>query len=235
MFYMRRKFVSRIGARDNGRALSNLFLWMPLFVLFGFAGRSAAAGHDVQNPPVNAPGSGLPFAIADFDGDLRPDLASIQNWSNSSGTTDYWIQLQLSAVGRQAIRLVAPAGGLRIEARDVNGDHAVDLVLTTAWFNQPVAVLLNNGRGSFSQVEPTRFPGAFNESKTNWDSASNQLIDACGLPTQSQSSLYSEETNSLRRRSSAGSIPLSSTGFLVSLLLIFHAGRAPPSKVPLHS
>ena len=28
-----------------------------------------------------------------------------------------------------------PSGGLLIEARDVNGDHSVDLILSTAWLS----------------------------------------------------------------------------------------------------
>jgi hypothetical protein len=232
MFNMRRQLIRRIRVMDNRRALSNLFLWMPLLVFFGCAGGSAAAHPAVQNPPINAPGAGLPFAIADFDGDLRPDLASIQNGYNNSGTTDYWIQLQLSTVGRQAIRLVAPSGGLRIEARDVNGDHALDLVLTTAWFNQPVAVLLNNGRGIFSQVEPSAFPGAFSKSRTNWVSAWMQAIDIVGVPPQSRASLCLEPKAALHRKSPASSISTSNEGLLVSRFLTSHAGRAPPSEVP---
>jgi hypothetical protein len=232
MFCMKRTVVRKIGTRANRRGLSNLFLWMPLFVFFGFASGSAAAHPAVQNPPINAAGPGLPFAIADFDGDLRPDFASIQNESNNSGTTDYWIQLQLSAVGRQAIRLVAPSGGLRIEARDVNGDHALDLVLTTAWLNQPVAVLLNNGRGSFSQVEPSAFPGAFSESATNWVPASIQSIDAVGISPQSRTGSCLEARGLLDRKSPASSISSSSMRLLVTLLLTAQAGRAPPSVVP---
>src|ERR1700730_12864341 len=179
--------------RGSRRALRNLFLWLSLLLLFGLAWGSRAEAADIQQSgPVTLVGPGPQFAIADFDGDVRPDLASIQAGSNSSGTTDYWIQLQLTAAGRQSFRLVAPAGGLWIEARDVNGDHAVDLVLGTAWFNQPVAIFLNNGHGSFSRVEPAAFPGAFSECKTIGGSASNQAIDAVGVPPQSRAGTCSE-------------------------------------------
>lgn len=230
---MRRKFVRRIGARDNCRALRDLFLLISLSVLFGLAGRSTAGAADIQNGPVTSVGPGPQFAIADFDGDLRPDLASIQAGSNSSGTTNYWIQLQLSAVGRQAIRLVAPAGGLQIEARDVNGDHVVDLVLSTAWRRQPVAVLLNNGHGSFSRVEPTEFSGAFTDSTTNWSCSSNQASQAVGIPPQPRSGVCSEATNRSDARRPAESVRASNSGFLLDSFLVVYAGRAPPSEVPL--
>jgi hypothetical protein len=148
------------------------------------------------------------------------------------GSTDYWIHLQLAAGGRQSIRLVAPAGGLRIEARDVNGDHAVDLVLATAWLNEPVAILLNNGHGSFSRVEPTAFPGVFSEATTKWASATEQATDAVDVPPQSQQWLCPDARVLLHVRSPARSnVPLSA-GFLFSFLLDSHAGRAPPSEIP---
>ena len=219
--------------RGSRRAPRILFLWLSLLLLVGLAEGSRAEAADIQQRgPVTSVGPGPQFAIADFDGDVRPDLASIQAGSNSSGKTDYWIQLQLTAAGRQSFRLVAPAGGLWIEARDVNGDHAVDLVLGTAWFNQPVAIFLNNGHGSFSRVEPAAFPGAFSECKTIWGSASNQAIDAVGVPPQSRAGTYSEARGLLHGRSPTCSIPPSSSKFVVSPLLVSHAGRAPPSKIP---
>ncbi len=221
----------RTGLRDNRRALHSLFLCISLLLLFGFAGSTTAEAAENQSEPVTSVGPGPQFAIADFDGDARPDLASIQSGSNSSSTT-YWIQLQLTAGGRQSIRLVAPAGGLWIEARDVNGDHAIDLVLATAWFNQPVAILLNDGHGNFSPVKPSAFPGAFSESKTNWASASNQTTDAVGVPPQSRIWICPQAGNLLHGISQAGPIPPSHSVFFVSPFLLSHAGRAPPREVP---
>jgi hypothetical protein len=213
--------------------LRNLFRWLSLLLLLGISPSSKAGVTGIQQSvPVASFGTGPQFAIADFDGDVRPDLASIQSGVNNSGTTNYWIELQLSTVGQQAIQLFAPAGGLRIEARDVNGDHSVDLVLATAWFRRPVAILLNDGHGVFSHVEPTTFPEAFSESTTNWRSPSNRAVDAFGIPPQSQSSLCSEARYSIRRRLSVRRIALFNSGFLVSLFLISQAGRAPPSEVP---
>ena len=209
-----------------------LFRLLILWLLLGLVGSSAAAEVDVQRPLAASPGHGLPFAIADFDGDLRPDFASIQAGPNSSGSTDYWIQVQLSAAGRQSMRVVAPTGGLLIEARDVNGDHAVDLVLSTAWRRQPVAIFLNDGHGSFSRVESIAFPGAFSESTTKWTSNCEQATEAIGVPPQSGVGIWPEPSDLPHGRSRTGSIPPSSSGFLVSSFLISYAGRAPPPVVP---
>jgi hypothetical protein len=202
-----------------------------LLFFLGLVGGSAAAGVNVQIPSVTSLGSGPQFAIADFDGDFRPDFVSIQAGAIIPGGANYWIQLQLTSAGRQSIELVAPAGGLLIEARDVNGDHAVDLVLATAWFRQPVAIFLNDGHGSFSRAEPTAFPGAFSNSKTNWLSGSNLSTDTVGVPPQSGAGVRTEEKEILRYGLRAGSIQASSAGFPVHPFLVSQPGRAPPSEV----
>jgi len=201
-------------------------------IFLGLLGGRAAAGADIQNMPVTSLGPGPQFAIADFDGDLRPDLASIQAGPNSSGTTSYRINLQLTAAGPQSIGVIAPSGGLLITARDVNGDHAVDLLLTTAWFRQPVAILLNDGHGNFSRVEPIVFPGAFEESEINRASTAGQATDILGIPAQSPTAGCAKARVLPHIRSQADSVSPSSAGFLLSSFLVSHAGRAPPFEVP---
>jgi len=229
---IRLKFGRRADLRDNPRALRSFFLLISLMFLFGLSGRTTMEAADIQGGPVSSVTAGPQFAIADFDGDSRPDLASIQVGQDTSGRSSYWIQLQLSKLGRQSIQLFAPAGGLVIEARDVNGDHAIDLVLATAWFRQPVAILLNDGHGRFSRVEPTAFPGAFSESKTNWVCVTNLATDAVDVPPASGAGICSKEKDSPHDRSPAGLIPPTSAGFPVSLFVVSRAGRAPPSEVP---
>lgn len=210
-----------------------LFLWISLLLLGGLPSAGTAAAAEIQNAPVTSIGPGPQFAIADFDGDLHPDLASIQagQTAASAGTSTYWIQLRLSAVGPQSIRLVAPAGGLRIEARDVNGDSAMDLVVATAWLRQPVAILLNDGHGGFSQVEPAAFPAAFSESTTNLATASNQAADAVAVPPPSRPGDAVETAASPHLVWRAGPVSPFSAAFFATPFLISHAGRAPPSSM----
>jgi hypothetical protein len=101
------------------------------------------------------------FAIADYDGDRRPDLATVQAGQIGSPDTRYWIGFQLSSGPRQTLGITAPTGGLKITSRDVNGDDFLDVIVTTAWTNRPVAVLLNDGHGNFTQFSPAAFPSAF--------------------------------------------------------------------------
>jgi hypothetical protein len=146
---------------------------------FAFAGRPAA--------PTSA-GPGVPFAVADFDGDSNLDYASIQTGRIGASSEDYWVRLRLSASGRRYIRVAAPKGGLRIEAHDVNGDNAVDLVFATAWLNQPVAILLNDGHGNFSEVDPSAYPQLLQQRSRSWRYAAEHDCSTAGLPQEPPSS-----------------------------------------------
>lgn len=146
----------------------------------------AVLSAEVQQQPVPAAAPGLPFAIADFDGDLNPDLASVHVGSSDSTHGVYSIQFELTTLGRQSIRLVAPVGGLQLLARDVNGDHAIDLVVMTADLGQPVAVYLNDGHGGFSQSDKSVFLGAFGNSAQNIASPSERLSGYLDFPPQTR-------------------------------------------------
>jgi hypothetical protein len=226
-----RKSDLRTNLPDYVRPRRRLIFWAFLLLLCGLAGSSTASAGGNQNGPITSPGPGLPFAIADFDGDRRPDVANVRAGNNASGASTYWIQLQLSAAGRQSIQLDAPSGGLLIEARDVNGDNAVDLVLTTAWFRQPVAVLLNDGHGKFFRAAPASFPGAFIGCSTNWLPATIPMANILGIPPESGTGIGAEEAEIPHDRSLTGLIPPSSAGFPTDPFLISSAGRAPPSEV----
>jgi hypothetical protein len=220
-----------LGRRCYGFA--SVWLMCGLLCLVSVAAPTApgATGTGVQYAPLTSVGPSLSFTLADFDGDLRPDLADIQVGRSDVSLTDYWIHLQLSTAGHQTILVVAPSGGLQIAARDVNGDHALDLVLTTTWLRQPVAILLNDGHGGFSRVDPTVFPGVFSESKTSWDLYTHEAPDALGVPPESRVGICSAGIRLPHGGPRVGGIPPSNCGFPLNLFLISHQGRAPPSKV----
>lgn len=200
-----------------------------LFLGAFFAGWAAAAS--VPSTPASSLGSNLSFSVADFDGDAKPDLASVQTGKSGSAHADYWIQLQLSAVGRQTFQIFAPEGGLQIVARDVNGDHALDLVLTTTWLRQPVAILLNDGHGNFSRVEPAAIPEAFSESKTRWGSKTDHLIAGVGVPAQSREDLCSNAGPFLHLLPQSRFVISVDSRFGIGSFLISQLARAPPLEV----
>jgi hypothetical protein len=205
--------------------------FLPLILLAGTMAGNAAATDAPRSSTVSI-GPGLQFAVADLDGDHRPDLVGVQAGQSSVSRTNYWIQLQLSAAGRQTILLVAPSGGLQIAARDVNGDQIPDLILTATWLRQPVAIFINDGHGTFTRAEPSAFPEAFREPLSNWDSTTDQITDSLGVPPSSSAGFYEATTRSPHALPRAGAVAPSSRGFLPSPFLVSSLGRAPPSAVP---
>jgi hypothetical protein len=222
-----RKSGLRFDPSNMRQPLRMLFFLVLLLSFSAAANTAKAAG--IQNGATLSSGPDLTIAIADFDGDRRLDLASVRTGDNASGSSTYWIQFQFSASGRESVQLVAPAGGLGIEARDVNGDHTVDLIFTTAWLRQPVAILLNDGHGGFSRVEPAAFPAAFNESGTNWAAGARLRADFVALPPQSRIGIDHANNPPLHQGSLAGKIVLSTPEFPAAPVLFFSGGRAPPS------
>jgi hypothetical protein len=197
-----------------------------LLVLFGSLFVSTVAR--TENWPAALPRFGPTFAIADFDGDLRPDLASIQWGSNSSSLTNYWIQLQFSTGGRQSIQVAGPAGGLRIAARDVNQDHVPDLVVSSAWQEKPLAIFLNDGRGVFHKVDPSAFPKAADQFETILDSSPPQLTETLAAPPRPLVGRFSQARCVPDSRGAAGGVPRANSRYILSPFLVSFPGRAPP-------
>jgi hypothetical protein len=107
------------------------------------------------------------IAIADFDGDLQPDVATVESGSVAALRASYRIRFELSRGTEQSIGVVAAAGGLQIWPQDVNGDNFPDLMISSKWLHEPVAILLNDGHGNFTVAAPGTFPQAKWGNETN--------------------------------------------------------------------
>jgi hypothetical protein len=182
-----------------------------------------------RNCPRHEAGIVPQFTIEDFDGDSRPDIAIVSEGRSGSAADHYRIRFQLSSGGSQNIDLTAPVGGLDISSRDVNGDDFLDVVVTTAATNRPVAVLLNDGAGNFTASDPSAFPGAFRKSSNFWRALAEELPEA-------SPALYSRFFSSdLDASNETFSIPVETQVFARrSNRLVAHdvevscLGRAPP-------
>jgi hypothetical protein len=209
-------------------AISAVFAF--LCVILGFAACGNAASTGPQSWPVSSAQATSQFAIADFDGDRRPDLATVQVGQSSSWETHYWIAFQLSRGSRQILGITAPTGGLQVTSRDVNGDSFLDVVVTTAWTNRPVAVLLNDGQGNFRASSPSAFPGAFTTSENSWATTTNKLKDATAvLLSRNPTGNCSESSRFSSPRNVTGLLVLRTSRNSLSSAVISFLGRAPPS------
>ena len=91
-------------------------------------------------------------AVADLDGDHLPDLASGIKTGHTSEGYSYRVDLDLTGnPDRKSFSVLSQEpNGLNIQAIDVDGDHDLDLVITSRWSMQPIGVWINDGRGSFT-------------------------------------------------------------------------------------
>jgi len=102
------------------------------------------------------------FVVADLDGDREPDIALVEMQGQRSAAAYYSIRLRLSQGMASAVGVSGPMGGLRVAARDVNGDSSLDLILTSNLDSSFIQVLLNDGRGNFSLASPGEYAQAGN-------------------------------------------------------------------------
>lgn len=191
------------------------------------------AGADSQTVAArlaNQSGPGMDVAIADFDGDLLPDSAHVNRGNIVSGSERYSIDFHFAAQAPQSFQVEAPGGGLRIEARDVNGDHAIDLILTTAWLRQPVAILLNDGHGNFSRTAPSTYPDAFRRAATALDTGAPDAYIPFALAPRTDFFIATAHATPHQAAPAALGHVSPSTGFRAGPFLASAAGRAPPSS-----
>jgi hypothetical protein len=208
--------------------LNSFGWWVSLLAFAAFSMLFVLAGRVNATPTAYAQAASH-FAIADFDGDNRPDFASVHVAQSSLRTTRYWIAFQLSGRAGQTVSVTAPNGGLRITARDVNGDTFPDVVVTTLWTNKPVAILLNDGLGNFTAANPSEFQSAFAAPETSCTSAADEIRDATALlESRSIPVDRGEMSGLLSRVSSSGLLSAKSCSDPLTPSVSVFSGRAPP-------
>jgi hypothetical protein len=214
-----------------GAAGATLRALLILCVVLSASCRLDARGASATHPQTFLQGFHSGFAIADFDGDRKPDLATVEiENGNSSKTARYSIRFQLTLGTGQVFGVTAPPGGLQIMARDVNGDSALDVLVSTAWAHQEVAVLVNDGHGNFTLADPGAYPEAKLENAQNWNSVAIPLCDSAALLRIEYSSGDFDATSRFAgARSEAGRIFLQDSPGSTQFSLLTAFGRAPPA------
>ncbi len=215
----------------NRRPTRAAFAVFFVSLLSAFVTGRASGQSKTDSTALASPHPGLPYAVADFDGDRQPDLATVEGGHAAASVADYSIRFSLSRSGSSSIPVMAPAGGLSVEARDVNGDHALDLIVATMWNRRPVAVFLNDGHGGFSRIETSKFRSAFDSSNRPSASAPSRQPDAAATLAPESSGFCTLNGAISNLHPHLGRIH-ASTAFVACLeFLASNSGRAPPSGV----
>ncbi len=152
----------RRGSRARPWCVAFRWAALGLCVLWGLSGAVMASERPAPSTPLlPAPPASWDQgdAVADLDGDGRPDLAFVRAEGRSTKGFSYRVELTLSTRPAQSsFSLTAPEGGLHIIPRDVNGDGELDLVITSARLRAPVGVWINDSHGGFSRSDRDTFP-----------------------------------------------------------------------------
>jgi hypothetical protein len=183
------------------------------------------------------------WAVADFDGDSRPDMAITKMEAQGAGYV-YWLELDLSTrrsndSAQQSPGFPAIASsmfGLHLTPRDVDGDHDLDIVVTMGFARQPVAVWINDGQGGFEEGDLAAYPALTCLEELSLSPQSRPETN-CVLYDQSRRSWFGLTVRGLLQPvacSDHGLVPL--PGFLISRLPTDRrSARAPPSVLRLVS
>jgi hypothetical protein len=176
------------------------------------------------------------WAVADFDGDSRPDMAITKMEAQGAGYV-YWLEFDLSTrragdSAQQAPGFPPAASsmfGLHLTPRDVDGDQDLDIVVTMGFARQPVAVWINDGQGGFEEGDLAAYPVLnrqedFSLAPQDRPQTDRALYDPS---RRSRFGLIASALFQLRMLSDRGRIPR--PGFLISRVPTDRlSARAPP-------
>jgi len=168
------------------------------------------------------------FAIDDFDGDLAPDIASVQSVSSDSSGWNYLVQLQFGSGERRSIWLASYGRDVRIVARDVNGDGIPDLIIRSAWSEEPYAVLINEGNGAFSPVDPSSVQ-ALSESRRSLGCPRPRPSETAATPPSSGERGFAKTKCTGHTCSTKRSVYQRNSILVRCPLLVSLPGHAPPA------
>ncbi len=192
-----------------------------------------AAGSEPEDSTFGGTGQTLGhFVIADFDGDQKPDFATVNVDRTFIYLTEYSVHLQLSQGFDSAIGVTAPPGGLQLFSRDVNGDDILDVVVRTALDSNLVAVLINDGHGKFTLAKPEQFPALEKEPETHLSSeARPQTERILLLPSRSSAGDSAEFEHTKRLKTVTEPLRAQKKREFNYYLYYSNFGRSPPAVI----
>jgi hypothetical protein len=109
-----------------------------------FAMPCLASASDLYTP--------APVALVDLDGDHQNDVAT--EVRTGDGYSGYVYRINVALTGARPFRPIVVSStliGLEIAPIDLDGDHDLDLVITSQPFRVPIGVWINDGSGMFER------------------------------------------------------------------------------------
>jgi hypothetical protein len=148
--------------RSFSLAHAGRYLALLLIAFCWFTAPASASGTAHNNAASHFLRAGV-AAVADLDGDHIPDIASGVNTGRTSAGYHYRVDVDLTGDATQksffSVFSEEP-NGLNIQAIDVDGDHDLDLVITSRLSRRPIGVWINDGTGSFTPGNLDDYPAS---------------------------------------------------------------------------
>jgi hypothetical protein len=126
------------------------FVCLLCLACLGLAAQTAPQGWHVAHG-LNA------AALADFNGDRHTDSATAELFGFAEGAYRYRVHVGLSGSQPTQFWVLSHAAGLSISAQDIDGDHDLDLVITTRFGRERVGVWINDGKGGFAPGDASAY------------------------------------------------------------------------------
>ena len=125
------------------------------------------------------------LAVADFDGDNKPDGAVLVGFGARYQSSFRTIELHFTGRGNIDLVFESNESALAISALDVNGDGVTDIVVEQPFTHKRLQVWLNDGHGGFRKVRSEDFPSTDVGNQERLQSASPRLdCPTLSLPPQ---------------------------------------------------
>jgi hypothetical protein len=118
-------------------------------------GFAAPQVHDLSHALDSRRVSG--WVLADFDGDLRPDLATGRSAQRDAQGYAQEVRINLGAFKESSFTFHSRAAKVDFLAWDIDGDDDGDIVIVETLSRRPVGVWINDGAGSFAEGDLAKF------------------------------------------------------------------------------
>jgi len=135
--------------------------------------------------PAQIPGlSGSTLAVADFDGDNKPDGAILLQSDANLVKGNFAIKLHLTGHSNNEIRFQSLESALTVEAFDIDHDGDIDLIIEESISHKRLQIWINDGHGNFEKGRSEDFPSAADSNPDQIRSSERLDASALSLPTQ---------------------------------------------------
>ena len=127
---------------------------------------------------------GPTLAVADLDGDGKPDGAILLASDDLRGLGNFDVELHFTHHSNTDIRFQSADPAITVEALDIDHDGDIDLIIEQSLTRKRLQVWINDGHGNFEKGRMEDFPSAVAPTRDQIRLSEHLDYPAVSLPTQ---------------------------------------------------